>query len=110
MIEKPKVYISSPYTLGDKEENVKVQLQCGLELLDSGFTPYIPLVAHYMDLVSPRDYDTWLAYCFEWVGVCDILLRLPGVSSGADAEVDFAEKHGIPVVYSIEELKNYYNK
>jgi hypothetical protein len=40
----------------------------------------------------------------EWVLRCDALLRLPGESQGADAEVELAKKHGIPVFYSIEEL------
>jgi hypothetical protein len=104
-MKKQKVYIASPYSIGDKEENVRVQMECGLQLLDLGFTPYVPLVTHYMELISPRDYNVWLDNCLEWLVVCDIVLRLPGESIGADIEVAYAEQHKIPVVYSIEELK-----
>jgi len=41
----------------------------------------------------------------EWITVCDCVLRLEGESPGADAEVVLAKKKGIPVFYSIDELK-----
>jgi hypothetical protein len=40
----------------------------------------------------------------EWLAVCDCVLRLPGESKGADAEVKFAQEIGKPVYYSIAEL------
>jgi hypothetical protein len=38
---------------------------------------------------------------------CDCLFRLPGKSSGADREVEFAEKHGIPVYRTYEEVEAF---
>jgi len=35
---------------------------------------------------------------------CNAVLRLPGESKGADAEVALAEENGIDVFYSIEDL------
>ena len=44
----------------------------------------------------------------EWLSVCDALLRLPGNSSGAEAEVEFARSNSIPVFYNINQLKEYF--
>lgn len=104
MSHKIKVYIASPYTLGDVAQNVRVQMDTADELLNSGFVPFVPLLTHFMHMVHPRNYDSWLTYDMEWLKACDYVLRLPGESPGADAEVALAEELGIPVVYSIGEL------
>jgi hypothetical protein len=46
----------------------------------------------------------WLAMDIEIINRCDAVLRLPGESTGADAEVAFAESMGIPVFHDIEEV------
>lgn len=46
----------------------------------------------------------WLRVDFEYVRRCDALLRLPGESVGADAEVSEALRIGVPVFYSIDDL------
>jgi hypothetical protein len=38
----------------------------------------------------------------DFLSTCDALVRLPGVSSGADREVAFAIGGGIPAYYSVE--------
>jgi hypothetical protein len=100
-----KVYIASPYTKGDHVENVNIQMDMYSELLDLGYLPFAPLYTHYIHVRHHKDYDTWMAVDYEWIEVCDVLLRLPGESGGADLEVKHAEKMGIPVFYSLEELK-----
>lgn len=99
-----RVYIASAYTKGDTAVNVKVQLDMFNELATKGYAPFAPLWSHYQHIVHPLPYETWLALDLEWVKQCDVVLRIPGVSSGADREVAFAEERGIPVVYSAEEL------
>ncbi len=39
-----------------------------------------------------------------WLECCDALLRLDGLSKGADAEVRYAKHIGIPVYFSLEEI------
>jgi hypothetical protein len=46
----------------------------------------------------------WLGVDLPWVEVADAVLRLPGESSGADAEVAHARKNGVPVYDDVEEL------
>lgn len=103
-----KVYIASPYTLGDVAVNVKKQIDVADELILLGFAPYVPLYSHFQHMVHPRPYETWTKLDLEWVKVCDCLLRLEGESSGADKEVEFARKNGIPVFYSFRELIDRY--
>jgi len=99
-----KVYIASPYTLGDHLENVNVQFDMYSELMDLGFAPFAPLYSHFINERHQKSYDAWMQVDYEWIDVCDCLLRLPGESVGADLEVSYAMKIGIPVYYSLEEL------
>ena len=108
--KKYKVYIASPYTIGDKEENVKRQIVCASLLIHTGFVPYAPLLSAYIDKFIPIPYDYWLELDFEWIKVCDAVLRLDGESKGADLEVHFATKNKVPVFYHIIELQHYFSK
>ena len=100
------VYIASPYTKGDVALNVKAQLDAYNTLLEAGFAPFAPLMSHFNHMAHPQPYEVWLKVDLEWVERCDIVLRLPGESSGADGEVKFAQEKGIPVYFSINELIN----
>ena len=101
-----KVFISSPYTIGDTAINVKIQLDMSDKLLTLNFIPYTPLLSHFQHMANPRPYEDWLKLDIEWLKVCDCVLRLPGKSSGADGEVELAKQLNIPIFYSIQELCN----
>lgn len=104
-----KVYIASPYTIGDVAANVKAQIDCADQLIERGFAPFAPLYFHFQHMIHPRSYEEWMKLDFEWVKSCNCLLRLPGESNGADREVAYAGKLGIPVFYSLEELIEHYH-
>jgi hypothetical protein len=104
-----KVFISSPYTLGDVALNVKRQIDVADELMNLNFLPFVPLYYHFQHMFHPRDYDQWLKFDLQWVESCDCLLRLDGESKGADIEVSRAKELKIPVFYSIDELKIFYS-
>lgn len=99
------VYLASAYTVGDVAVNVKVQIDMADKLIGLGYCPITPLLTHFQHLVHPRPYQDWVEIDNELVLRSDVVLRIPSESKGADAEVALAEKHGIPVVYSIEELE-----
>ena len=103
---KTKVYIASPLTIGDLSTNIRVQMKVFNQLMNYGYAPFAPLLMHFQNLYHTRPETEWLQYDFEWIEVCDYVLRLPGESRGADAEVEYALHLGIPVVYSIDELRN----
>lgn len=46
----------------------------------------------------------WLKVDFEFIRRCDAVLRLPGESVGADAEIAEAKRLGIPVFVSVEDV------
>ena len=98
------VYIASPYTKGDVAVNVRESFIVADELVKLGYAPFPPLFSHFWHFLSPKPYETWTTLDKEWVLRCDCLLRLPGESSGADAEVALAVENNIPVFYSIGEL------
>lgn len=100
----PRVYVASPFTVGDRNENIRRNLLCADRLIAKGYAPYAPLLTAFQDLVAPRSPDDWLSLDLAWLAKAQILLRLPGKSNGADIEEKFAREHGIPVVYSEEAL------
>lgn len=102
--QKLRVYIASPYTIGDTCLNVRRSMDCFDELLDRGYAPYAPLMSHFQNIVHHRPYEDWTDHDLQWVWACDAVLRLPGESKGADGEVSYALACDIPVVYSIREL------
>lgn len=99
-----RVYIASPYTKGDIAANVKTQLDVANALMDRGYAPFAPLLCHFQHIAHPRPYQDWLACDLEWILHCNMVLRLPGESAGADEEVALAKEHGIPVYYSLGDL------
>lgn len=99
-----RVFISSPYTKGSIGENLNRHFQAANALIDLGFNPYVPLFNHFLEIMQPRPYQVWLDMDFEWVEHCDVVLRLPGESAGADRECEHAAKTGIPVYFSIKRL------
>ncbi len=103
--KQQRIYIASPYTIGDKMENVRISMRAGDEILNMGHVPYLPLLSHFWEMESAKPYETWLALDLVWLRSCDALVRLPGESSGADREVEEARKYRIPVYFGIEELK-----
>ena len=104
MAKKIKVYIASPYTIGDQAINVKRQIDCFEELRNLGFIPFAPLMSHFQHMAHPRSYESWLEWDFQWLEACDYLLRLDGESRGADLEVEHAKLKGIPIFYSVEDM------
>lgn len=100
-----RVYIASPYTKGDNFVNTRAQIDVADAIMNMGHDVFWPLCFAFQHFVHPRSWQDWLDADLGWVEVCDVVLRLPGESSGADAEVDHARKHNIPVVHSIEALE-----
>lgn len=59
---------------------------------------YSPIVeTHQWHKEEPHDYEYWMSRDMEMLEDATGLIRLPGVSPGADREVEYALRHGIPV-------------
>ena len=90
-----KIYIAGPYTSAPKR-NVKRAIDVANIFLDVGLQPYIPHLTHYWHKRYPNLWQRWLELDEAFLGVCDALYRFEGPSAGADSEVAFAKKKGIP--------------
>jgi len=107
MTEKPLVYLAGPYTRPDPVENVHNTCKIADAVLELGMIPFIPHLTMIYHLVSPKPLEVWYEYDLHLLRRCDVLLRLPGESAGADREVNEAAAMGMAVVYSLEALREW---
>jgi hypothetical protein len=98
------VYIASPYTKGDQQQNVDNAIDASERISAMGHIPYNPLLTHYWELRHHHPYRFWMDIDLAWLAKCDCILRLPGESHGADEEVEYAEKHAIVVLHDVTQL------
>lgn len=103
------IYVAGPYSHGDVAANVARAIQVGHEVMDAGHAPIVPHLSHFSHLQRQRPYEEWLKMDFELLKVCECLLRLEGVSSGADREVTLANERGIPIVWQDGDKWKYGN-
>lgn len=101
---RTRVYVAGPITLGDQTANIRTAIQVTDKLLSLGYAPYCPHLSHFQQLMFPRSYEDWMSLDFEWLPLCDALLRLPGKSAGADREVAFARELDISVFFHPSQL------
>lgn len=99
-----KVFIAGPYDGGDTTLNVRNAIVAANALMDVGFEVFIPHLSHFQHLVCPRPREDWLKHDLAWLKSCDIVLRLPGESPGADGEVQRARELGKTVWFELGEL------
>lgn len=92
-----RIYISGPYT-ADPESCTARAIDVGQIVLHAGHAPFVPHLSHYWEtLHHVNDYEHWMQIDLAWVETADLIIRVPGPSSGADREVELAESLGIPV-------------
>ncbi len=97
------VYISGPISL-DVLGGTRAAIEAADRILELGHVPFVPHLTILWDLMSPKSHKDWLSMDLYWIKKCDVLLRLPGESKGADLEEDWARQHFIPVIHDVEEL------
>ncbi len=100
------IYLAGPLTTGDTLRNIRRAFHEGSKLFDLGYAVFIPHLSAFWDIIHPTrevGYERWMEYDFDWLTKCDVLVRLPGDSSGADREEVFAAEHSIPV-YTLDEF------
>ena len=103
-----RVYIASPYSIGDKEKNVRRQMEAFVILQRKGFLPHAPLLYHFINKEYPLPESEWLELDFEILKHCDCLIRLPGESVYGDVEVERMKALEKPVFFDFDSLYNAY--
>ena len=97
-VDLPLVYVAGPYTRPDPVENSHLTIKAADELIADGVvTPVVPHLTLMWHLVSPKPLEFWYAYDLAMLARCDAVFRLPGESTGADREVEFAAGLSKPV-------------
>jgi hypothetical protein len=106
---RPLVYIACPITAGNRNHNYFQACEAERQLMLAGFAPHNPAHTMVLPFAWQDDFphSLWLDCCFPVIAKCDAVLRLPGYSVGADAELRFAAENGIPVFYSTEDLEEW---
>ena len=112
------IYIAGPFSAKSAHKvmcNVNKALDIGIALYRKGYFPYIP---HYLTFqINERmdeigidlDYDDCMSLNMFWLNQSDALYFI-GPSPGANLELEFATKKGIPIFYSLSEVPNLNKK
>jgi hypothetical protein len=106
-----RVYIAGPIGANDDGRRARIDaaIGAGARLLAAGLAPFVPhLWAGACNADGLATYERWMAYDESFLRVCQALLRLPGVSPGADREVAYANALGIPVFHDEGELVGWF--
>ena len=102
------VYVAGPYTNPDPIIGTRNAVLAAEDVRSWGAVPIIPHLSMLWHLISPHeDINFWYEYDLKLLEKCDALLRLPGASSGADAEVRAADYWDIPVFIDRVDLFNW---
>src|SRR6185437_12048542 len=95
------IFIACPWTLGDREANMRHCIEAADFVTDAGFIPFVPLLYHFWHQQSEHPEEFWCHLNLEWLKRCDALLRLKGKSVGADEEVRAAMSVGLPIFHGL---------
>lgn len=107
---KPLVYVAGPIT-GAEIRNTQDAVRVATRLRDGEHgdggvvVPHVPHLTVLWDMIDPASYERWLAHDFDVIEHCHALFRMPGESKGADREVEYATKLGIPVFRDVQRLE-----
>jgi hypothetical protein len=99
-----KIYVAGPYSTGDPIINTREAVKAAEELIKKGHIPFIPHLTMLWHLIAPHPTLFWYEYDFVWLRFCNAVLRLPGISEGADGEVKLAKHLCMPIYYDISEV------
>jgi len=109
-----KVYVAGKYNDDNVIavlENMRLGMKVSAELMTRGFAPFCPWLDYHFVLMRPESVkitvEDYQKYSMAWLEVSDCVLLLSNWwrSRGAIKEVDRAKELGIPVYYSINEIK-----
>jgi len=115
-----RIYVAGP--ISHPEVNIVLEhIRRGIELsarvLEEGFSPFCPWLDHQFLFHRPFSITRMKRYSMDWLEVCDAVLVCNytfdgsgdtyrwSESKGTMAEIERATQLGIPVYYSLTDLK-----
>ena len=112
---KYKLYLSGPISDGGtfpkarQWYSVVRALGIARELMDEGVWVHVPHLTFLFDVAGcPRAYHDMLQDDKPMIEFCHGLLRLPGVSFGANREVEWAREMEKSIFTSLETFREFY--
>ena len=112
-----RVYVAGAYSDNNVIgvlTNMRLGMRASTEVFLAGFAPFSPWLDYHFVLQLQGDeqitVEDFYEYSLAWLRAADVVYVLPDweQSKGTRAEIAEAERHGIPVVYSMEELKQWH--
>lgn len=102
MNKRPFIYIAGPYrgkpgVNGDHMSNCHDACAVWNYFWENKVCAICPHWSFAQQFLRPREDLDWLAFTMAQMTLCSAVYRMPGESSGSDAEVRAAEELGIPV-------------
>lgn len=94
---KPLVYIAGPYTHPDPVTNTREACLVADRVTEMGAAVIVPHLSLLWHAISPAPIETWYERDIDVMRHCHAVVRLPGASTGADAEVGEAVRLDLPV-------------
>lgn len=111
-----RVYVAGAYSSDNVMgvfNNMKKGLRMSVEIALLGFYPFAPWLDYLFTLISREGeeltLDWYYNYSLDFLSVCDAMFVLPNFenSKGTLREIEFAQKHRIPIFYDLEKLSQY---
>jgi|SRR2546421_1144483 len=113
-MERLKIYVAGPYTPSGTDShdaariahvNTRRAIKAGISIIEKGHIPFIPHLTHFIHLETedPLPAKFYYEYDMVWLKYCDALLYL-GPSLGANLELRWAEKNGLKIFRSLDEI------
>jgi len=94
---KGHIYVAGPlYGSGHQDDNIRVVLETATRLRQLGYTPFVPHLYFFWNLIYRHHRDFWLGLDRDWLRKCDAMLRIGGESPGSSIEEVWANEFGIP--------------
>lgn len=94
------IYLSGPITKGNRNQHFYRSCEAQRVLMAAGYAVVNPMLSIVMPSAWQADmpHEQWLKMDLAIIERCDMIVRLPGESIGADMETDHAILRGLPVV------------
>jgi hypothetical protein len=93
------IYVAGPLGTKDPFSNAGLAIRYADRLRAEGHTPVIPHLNCFWAAICPGvPYEEWMRMDLEMVLRCNLLIRLPGESPGAEREYACAAEHNIPTI------------
>jgi len=103
------IYLAGPISTDPTDETKyatkaqeRANIRRAIDVADAfamrGHSVFVPHLNRFWHIRHPRGFEFWMRQDENILRRCDLMVRLPGASRGADREQRYAEQNGVQVV------------